>query len=346
MKLHVFRITNGAAERLAADGKLPDRLKILNWGDNPAIEGINPKLGSHTLKMFSALMAKKGLDRVALDFEHNTVPGTVEYERTQEPRAIAAHGPAELIPGDGLYLTNLSYTPHGNGFALEYPDLSPAVHIDPATGEVDFLHSCALTRAGAVLGLSYYSVEARIEDKATTSKGDEMDWKKMLIKLTGAADDVSDEDLAKMFEAKISSVATAAAEPVQVALSALSATVAALKPAEGQEGEITALSGKVAALGDVITTLSGELVAMRRQGVREQAAREGKVIPLSAEQIEGMDPKVLAEMVGKLPVTVPIDRRTPEHIAALSVAGVTSALKTVAERCGMDPAKVAEANKA
>lgn len=348
MKLHVFRITNGAAERLAADGKLPDRLKILNWGDNPAIAGLNPKLGSHSLKMFAALMRDKGLDRVALDFEHNTVPGTVEYERTQEPRAIAAHGPAELIPGDGLYLTNLSYTPHGNGFALEYPDLSPAVHIDPATGEVDFLHSCALTRAGAVMGLSYYSVEASIEDKTTTQQqGDNgMDWKKMLIALTGAAEDVSDEDLAKMFEAKIASSATAAVEPVQTALSALSATVAALKPAEANEGEITALSSAMATFRDELTALSGELVAMRRQAVREQAAREGKVIPLSAEQIEGMDPKVLAEMVGKLPVTVPIDRRTPEHIAALSVAGVTSALKTVAERCGMDPAKVAEANKA
>jgi hypothetical protein len=84
---------------------------------------------------------------------------------------------------------------------------------------------------------------------------------------------------------------------------------------------------------------------MRRQAVCEQAVREGKVIPLSAEQITAMDPATLAEMVGKLPPTVPMDRRTPEHIKALSSSAADSALKAVALKCGMDPQKVMEANK-
>lgn len=341
MKLHVFKINNGAGQ--AEDGALPERIKLLNWGDNPAIKGINPKLGTHTLSRFAARMRELGLDTVALDFEHNTCPGTPAYLEATEPRPVAAFGVPSLIPQDGLYLERLQYTPAGKAHALNFIDLSPTVHIDPVTGEVDLLHSVALTRAGAVEGLSYYSIEAELEPK---QEGDEMDWKKMLIAMTGAAEDVSDEDLARMFEEKIASLSTAAVEPVQTALSALTATVASIKPAEGQEAEMTALSTKVATLGDELTSLSGELVAMRRQGVCDQAAREGKVIPLSAEQIAETDPKVLAEMVGKLPVTVPVDRRTPEHIKALSAAGVTSALKAVAERCGMDPAKVAEANKA
>jgi hypothetical protein len=134
-------------------------------------------------------------------------------------------------------------------------------------------------------------------------------------------------------------------EPVNVALSALTAAVAKIKPADGQETELTALSIQLATLKDDLAAVTGEVGAMRRQAVCAQAAREGKVIPLSAEQINATDVKVLTEMVGKLPVTVPVDRRTPEHIQTLSAAGMTSALKSVAERCGMDPAKVVEANK-
>jgi phage I-like protein len=343
MKLHVFRITNGAAERFKADGKLPDRIKVLNWGDNPAIEGINPKLGEHSVRMFNAIMARKGLDRVALDFEHNTVPGTVEYERSQEPRAIAAHGPAELVPGDGLYLTNLNYTPHGNDFALDYPDLSPAVHIDPATGEVDFLHSCALTRAGAVLGLSYYSIEAHIEDKVT--RRDEMDWKDFVRGFAGLGADATDEQLQAGFEAKVIALAAENVGSVRESITTLSATVEGLKPGDGHEAEITALSATVASLKDELGTVSGEVVAIRRQGVCEQAAREGKVIPLSAEQIAAMDPAMLAGMVEKLPVTVPVDQRTPTNVQPLNVATASSALKVVAGKCGLDPEKVMEANK-
>jgi hypothetical protein len=341
MKLHVFKINNGAGQ--AADGSLPERIKLLNWGDNPAIQGLNPKLGRHTLSRFSARMRELGLDTVALDYEHNTVPGTPAYLEAKEPRPVAAFGVPCLIPQDGLYLERLTYTPGGKENALNFIDLSPTVHIDPVTGEIDLLHSVALTRAGAVEGLSYYSIEAQLEPR----KGDdEMDWKKMLIALTGAAEDVSDEALATMFEEKLKAMSQAAVEPVQTALSALSATVAGMKPAEGQDGELTALSTKVATLGDELTALNGELVAMRRQSVCDQAAREGKVIPLSAEQIAETSPKVLAEMVSKLPATVPVNRRTPENIQTLSAAGVTVALKAVAERCGMDPAKVLEANKA
>lgn len=340
MKLHVFKIQNGAGR--TEGGSLPTRLKLLNWGDNPAILGINPRLGSHTVEKFAARMRDLGLDTVALDFEHNTCPGTPAYLEATEPRPVAAFGVPRLIPLDGLYLEDLQYTPAGKRHALNFIDLSPTVHIDPVSGEVDLLHSVALTRAGAVEGLSYYSIEADITKQA---QGDKMDWKKMLIALTGAPDDVADEALQEMFKAKLESISAAAVEPVNVALSALTAAVAKIKPADGQETELTALSIQLATLKDDLAAVTGEVGAMRRQAVCAQAAREGKVIPLSAEQINATDVKVLTEMVGKLPVTVPVDRRTPEHIQTLSAAGMTSALKSVAERCGMDPAKVVEANK-
>jgi phage I-like protein len=348
MKLTVFRIANGAAAR--PDGQLPKRLKLLAWGDNPAIAGLNPKLGAHSQAVFAAKMAALNLDRVALDFEHNTVEGTPEFERTTEPRAVAAFGVPRLIAGDGLYLDDIQWTPFGQSHALCYCDLSPTVRLHPATGEVEYLHSCALTRAGAVDGLSFYSIEATnpqpmATDTRPPQSGDEaMDWRKMLIAITGAPADVTDEDLQAAFEAKLQTLSAAAAASVQEALTALSAQVAALKP-DGHEAELTALSTTVATLKDELSGFSGELLALQRQAVCDQAAREGKVLPLSAEQIAASDPRLLAEMVGKLPVIVPLHRRTPEHIQALSAAAASTAFKRVSETCGQDPAHVAEVNK-
>jgi hypothetical protein len=342
MKLHIFRISNGAA---AADGKLPARLKILAWGDNPAIHGLNPRLGPNTIASFDANMRKRGLDKVALDFEHNTVPGTPAYEEAPEPRAVAAFGVPRLVPGEGLFLDDLVYTPHGASHALDYIDLSPAVHIDPATGEVDFLHSCALTRAGAVTDLSFYSVDADMSVSKPNSKGAVMDWKMFAAKFAGVAEDMPDDKLQEAFEAKVKELSSAPVEQVKTDVATLSALVQAMKPAKDQESEITALSTTVAALKDELTTVHGTITAVRRQSICEQAAREGKVIPLSAEQVGATDPQLLADMVSKLPVTVPVDRLTPEHIQALGAAAVTSALKRVAQTCGMDPAQVAEVNK-
>ena len=345
MKLHIFRIANGAA---ADDGKLPDRIKVLSWGDNPGIAGLNPKLGAHTLRAFAARMQAAGLDRVAIDFEHNTVPGTPHYDETPEPRAVAAYGIPRLIDGDGLWLEDLVWTPHGREHALNYFDLSPTVHIDKRTGEVDLLHSVALTRAGVVEGLTFYSVEANIGHKP---QGEEHMDRKFWMQFAGLeGDDVTDEQLQAGIAARFTALAAEAAGAVRTELTTLSATVAALKPADGEGGgehetELTALSGTVAGLKDELTALSGELVGMRRQNVCDQAAREGKVIPLSAEQIAKTEPGVLADMVSKLPVTVPIDRRTPEHIQALSADAASTALKRVAQTCGMDPAHVLEVNK-
>jgi len=346
MKLHVLRISNGAQP--AQDGSLPARLKLLGWGDNPAIRGINPKVGLHTLRTMPALMRSQNMDKVALDFEHNTVKGTPAYLESCEPRCVAAFGSPCIVEGEGLFLGDLVYTPMGKTHALNFIDLSPAVHIDPKSGEVDFLHSVALTRAGAVEGLSFFSVEAG--GVAITVKGDEMDWKKMLMTLTGAPDGVSDEELQAMFEAKLKAMSKEAVEPVQTELSALSAQVAGLASGSGNEGELTALSAQVATLKDELAAVGGELGALRRQGICDQAAREGKVIPLSSEQVAAMKPEVLAEMVGKLAATVPVTQRTPSLIqplssSAASTANTSGALEMVARKCGLDPKAVREANR-
>jgi hypothetical protein len=129
---------------------LPGSIRLLSWGVNQSTNG-PVILDNRSLAVFAANQKRIGRERVPLDFEHNTVPGTPEYERTSEPRAIAAMAAPVLIPNQGLFLTSLSYTPDGTASASGYEDVSAAPFLDQNRVVVG-LHSAALTRAGAVDG--------------------------------------------------------------------------------------------------------------------------------------------------------------------------------------------------
>lgn len=153
--LVTLRAVSNGALAVAAGGKLPERLKVLGWGENQSVKGL-VRLNETSLARLPQRQREMGFDKIALDFEHNTVPGSAEYERTKEPRIVAAYGVPRVIPEDGLYLEGLEWTPQGRESALNFADLSPAVQFD-GDGNVVFVHSVALTRNGAVEGLSFFN---------------------------------------------------------------------------------------------------------------------------------------------------------------------------------------------
>ena len=113
-RILAYRISNGA---LAAQD-LPRRLKVLDWGVSPSVKG-PVQVSPLTATELPSMHRTAGWDRIALDYEHNTLKGSPEYERSQEPRAVAAYGVVVCVPGDGLYLDDLQWTPHGDKFARE-----------------------------------------------------------------------------------------------------------------------------------------------------------------------------------------------------------------------------------
>lgn len=132
---------------------LPTRIKLLSWGVNPSTEG-DVVVDDRTVAAFASMQRRIGRERAPLDFEHNTVPGLPEYERSQEPRPIAAMGTPVVIPGEGVFLDALSYTATGQAHAWDYEDVSAAPLLNKA-GVVLGLHSAALTRTGAVYGATF-----------------------------------------------------------------------------------------------------------------------------------------------------------------------------------------------
>lgn len=134
---------------------LPKTLKVLAWGKNETNDG-DVYLTDETLKHFNANQMKTGRDKdVPLDFDHNTVKGSKEYVQGA-PKHIAAYGDPVIVPGDGLYLRNLTWTDEGKKYAKNYKDLSPAAVLNEKNIIVG-LDSVALTPTGAVRDLTFYS---------------------------------------------------------------------------------------------------------------------------------------------------------------------------------------------
>jgi len=160
--LKTFKISNGA---LKAE-TLPRRLKFFAWGDNKSTDG-NFRAGDKTSAELAANQKKFGFERVAIDFNHCSVPGTDTYKdllKVGQPPLIFGYGRVEAVANDGIYLEDIIWTPLGVQHARNFEDLSPAIQDDD--GEVTLVHSVALTPNGKMEGLEFFNAVFKASEAA------------------------------------------------------------------------------------------------------------------------------------------------------------------------------------
>lgn len=149
--------------------ELPKRIKVMSFGKSTTLD--DPVFVTEkTLRAFDVTQKQIGRTRVPLDFNHNTVPGSVAYSADKEPRAIAGYG-TPRVGRDGIWLEDITWTPSGETAARDYEDLSPAPLLDD-DGVVIGLHSVALTPTGAIEDLHFYSADSILKDMKTLSSED------------------------------------------------------------------------------------------------------------------------------------------------------------------------------
>jgi phage I-like protein len=283
-----FAISNGARDAK----NLPSRLKLLNWGVNKTVKG-DVTVGAETLRQLNANQKSGGFEHVALDFNHQTVPNSATFQK--DPVKVAAYGTPEVVEGDGLYLNITEWTDAGREHAASYRDLSPTPLLDK-NGEVIFLHSAALCRQGAVEDLTFYNVSDFNSLKPPTAPApmvntpNPLDPKASLTKLLNT------------LGVQVKDGATDA-EIIEAANNFKPAAAAAANP------DVTALSADLAAFRKDFT----EFQTSREQGERDAlvalASSQGKVIPLTADQIKTTSLTTLGAIVANLPSTVPMSER-------------------------------------
>ena len=147
-----------------------------------------------------------------------------------------------------------------------------------------------------------------------------MDYKALLLKTLGLGEDATDEAI----KAAVEAIAKKPTEEEQKA--ALHAIVAkevaeAFKPVEK----------KVAAL-------SAAAVAHEKADLVAEAAREGKVVALSAEALAKISVEDLKATIAKTAVTVPLSAKTPANLKEATANGeVSDELRKIALNCGVSP---------
>lgn len=309
----MVRLMQIAAHTLAqlipfdAEQQLPQRVKILNWGDNPNTKGVPCRVNELTVQVLPGNQAKAGFDRVALDYEHNTLPGSKAFQESTEPRRVAAFGVVQVVPGDGVYLADLAWTPDGLKNARNFTDYSP-VPLTNSDGVVVAIHSAALCRQGSIYGLHAFAVELETE----TLEGVEADMDIEKLKTDLGLDALAQQiaDLAAKMEA-LTGKAPKADEKL-----------------EAMNTNLETLTGK---LDSMVNDTAARLDAFERQTVLHGARLEGKVLPMSQEHLDKLDLEGLKDLVAKTKPSVPLTQKTPDNVQAFSVGAQTDEAQAKAD---------------
>ncbi|MGL6348629.1 MAG: phage protease [Aeromonas sp.] len=394
LQLAAFRVSLPAPPTTAGRGEPPTQLLVCPLGSHDARDRGTVLVDAVTLDGFAAAMAAARLGpRIALDFEHNTVPGTTAYGVEAEPRRIAAWGVAVTTP-QGLALAGLEWTPAGRTAWAEglYQDISPAVIQDAATGRVLALHSAALCRHGELEGLTLeaaISGAATLALTATLGRSDSVG--------SGAKTDQTDSvglvaspvksgvpafshppgksnsgsvgiktDSVGLFanQTKIMTTnpekikhhpalvallkalgADLAAETDEAAYEA-AVTAAATALQELQSAAPTALSAQLTALSNQVAALTRSEDQLSRQRLLDQATAQGKIIPLSAEQVAAVPLSVLQALVAAAkPGEVPLQKSDTPAPTAPAVTALSAETLERYRMLGVTPEQVAEMEK-
>ncbi len=288
---------------------LPQRILVMPWGRNETTQG--PVIVNETtVKQLASYNASQNWDRIALDFEHSSVPGSPTYKG--EPVKLAGYGKLEVVSGEGIYLLMSSWTSEGTEYAGggHYGDLSPVVKVNQVN-EVIGLHSAALCRHGATEGLIFLSATANPQTQTMDPKmpqtADELSVE--LKNMLGLSADATPADIFAAMKKQLEDAKTLSSK------------------APGDNAEVKALTTKMddmlkllTAQGDTIKLLSTTQEASERGNIMAAAAREGKQVPAMAKNLPIDQLKLLC---AELPVTIPVGQRQTD--ATLMLSGLTSA---------------------
>jgi phage I-like protein len=302
---------------------LPKRILVLAWGAHDTTQG-KVICNDTTMKLLSAYNESKNWDRIALDFEHSSVPISPTYQG--EPVKVAGYGKLELVPNEGVYLLMSSWTSEGKEFGAggHYGDLSPVVKCNKQD-EVIGLHSVALCRHGATPGLVFLSAAAvgktaRVKP-ITTRTLSTMDPKppqsadellSALQTVLGLAAESTPADVFAGVTAKLKAAPAAAAEGDDTKI--LSSGILEIKDLLKAQGDT------IKAQDERIKLLSSGVETSERTAILSAATREGKQVPASAAK--SMPLADLKLLCAELPVTVPMDKRTPDAATLLLSSGL------------------------
>jgi len=266
----------------------PDRIRVMPWGKTEARDDYFVVTPSAVASMKNRNQ-KARRDRIRIDREHATafVPAV-----KRNPKDILGYGDFEVVDGEGIFLANIQWTDSGRENWKALPDVSPAFLKRKSDGMVTELESVGLCSDGELEGLHLYSASAAMPAGVFLSPTNEVMneliiqlLKKLGIDVPAEADEATLRDLALKALEGSDDAAEVKPKPEEDA-SVMSALAKRLERLERTESDRTAARD------------AEEIAEIQRT-----ASAEGKVIPMTDEQIKklSVSPAQLRAMVGGLP---------------------------------------------
>ena len=292
----------------AAAAELPTRVKLLGWGKNATTEG-EVIVDELTARVFSANQKAIGRERVQVDFEHNTVPGTPEYKRTTEPRAVAGHANLACIPGEGIFAECITYTGTGRKSAADYEDISLAPYCDKS-GRVIGAHSVGLTHTGAAYGVGF------AQAPETLSAGGELAFD--LKTLSAGTTPAVSEQNSPMIKLTVLAAALGLAETADEA-AVTAALTKRLAQTAAEPVDLKPLSARLDAVEKKLADGDKTATDIKRAQLVTLFASQGKVpkkadgTNYSADELKTLGLDTLELLLANTAVTVPLSARAGAH---------------------------------
>mgnify|MGYP000844705659 FL=1 len=302
------------AAPFAAAAELPARLLICPWGTTDTGKG-TIICNATTVGLLAANQAATKRERIALDFQHNSVEGSKTY--TGEPLKVAAYGSLEIVENEGIYLSALEWTPEGKEHAANghYPDISPALRVNDER-EVIWIHSAGLVRQGEIDGLVLFDASDTI--CAVLNMGLQtglMSWTgtRELINIFLATVGVQIPESATFDEMK--EIAQAGAAKIEACMATAEAKAAVNALDNPPDNPVETMS----ATTELPPAIEARLAKMEKQAIETKAIAQGKVIPLNAAEIDALDVKTFAALcdrleAGKVRMTSQGDGKAPADV--------------------------------
>jgi phage I-like protein len=321
------RVVTAVALAAAGDGAqppLPTRMRILAWGDNPNSQGVPVRVGQRLVEAMRE--PTYPFRQIALDYEHNTWPGSKAYQETREPREVAAFLTVEAVEGQGVFVNVDRWTPSGLRHAPNFCDLSATPLLDK-DGNVTAIVSVALSRTGAVPDIVFEQAAAMSAAPQPDPHGETMNWKEMIAKYLGLAPEATDEEVQAAWKAHLEQTAAATAK--------------AAEAGGGDGGGAATLSAE--AIGGIVATavraqtagLAARLDGQEKQRLIDAARAEGKVVALADTLLSRMTVEELRTHVAALPPVVPLAALTPVKIAEGRTVTLNATELTVCRSLGL-----------
>lgn len=329
--LSVPSLKNGALNAK----ELPSTIKVLNWGANKTLKGVFV-VDERTLRVFDDNQKQAGWDTIALDYEHNTVPGTTAYKESAEPRPVAAHLSCSVVPYEGMFCQVKDWTPGPTGGlanAKNYSDLSAAPIAEEVNGEfvVIGLHSVAMTQHGASDAQflsSDFPADLRGKIHTLSASFNQTVMNKEHIAtfraLLGMDDAASDEEVLSAMSDKIKK-------------KELSCRTGPLDNAGGTTPKVETFSAEAVTkiVNDALKPLSEKIVVLstaadatakaadkaQRKAILDGALAQHKAITLSSEALDAMPIASLEALVKEWPVSPVATKRSPQPMVKQGASG-------------------------